>query len=87
MPSPLLKEIQEKRSLLDQKRGAFLDELEKLSAEDLTSKPSPDRWSLLQVAQHLVLGERDVLQQLPDLTELAKRKRGMKDRLMSGMVE
>ncbi|MCI0665086.1 MAG: DinB family protein, partial [Acidobacteria bacterium] len=34
-----------------------LDALEKLSDEQLKFKPAPDRWSVIEVAEHILLAE------------------------------
>ena len=78
--------LEERRQALDQKRQALLDELATLSEQQLTAKPTPDQWSLLQVAQHLMLGERHVLQKLPEFSELTARNRSPRDRILSWVV-
>lgn len=47
----------------------------------LDANPRPNRWSLLQVLQHLVLAERTVLMGLPDPSQLRHRAPGLRDRL------
>jgi hypothetical protein len=78
--------LEERRQAFDEKRQALLNELATLSEEQLTEKPGPDQWSLLQVAQHLMLGEREVLQQLPEFSQLTARNRSLRDRMLSWVV-
>jgi len=80
------RELEKRRQSFDQKRNAFLDRLETLSQEQLSQKPGPDRWSLLQVAQHLMLGEFEVLQQLPERSALVEQNRSIRDSIMSFVV-
>ena len=61
--------------LLNRKRLALLNNMATLQPEDLTRKPGPKRWSLLQILQHLVLGERGVLQNLPEQSLLVPQRR------------
>ena len=65
----------------DQKRRVFLKELSDLPSNLLSAHPGPNRWSLLQVLQHLVLAERVVLRGLPDHSELKHQTPGLRDRL------
>jgi hypothetical protein len=63
-----------------------LDSLRRLNDDQLRKKPGPDNWSLLEIVQHLVLSEREVLQDLPEPKELTARKRGFRARLAYAMV-
>jgi hypothetical protein len=65
----------------DRERCSLLDELEALDAGELEKKPLPEKWSLLEIAEHLVLAERKILQGLPDPSELVDRKRTVKSRI------
>src|SRR3954447_24270632 len=57
----------------DDQRRALLDELAALPAESLAVKPGPDRWSILEIVEHLVLSERYVLCGMPAPAELVPR--------------
>ena len=72
--------------IYDQERKSLLDELEGLNDEQLRSKPGPDKWSLLEIIQHLVLSEREVLQNIPESKKLAARERGLRARLSYALV-
>ena len=88
MPSPVgsLRDLEDQRQALDKSRIDFLDALSRLPVAELTSKPSPDRWSLLELAQHLMLAERGILHYLPDRTKLKENRRSLRNRLMEPVV-
>jgi DinB family protein len=73
--------LQQSLRALDEKRRRLLDEVEALSAERLTAKPLPGKWSILEIVEHLVLAERDVLQNLPEPAQLVDRPRHLKARV------
>jgi len=70
--------LQQGLRALDERRRALLDEVEALSAERLTAKPLPGKWSILEIVEHLVIAERDVLQNLPEPSQLVDRPRRLK---------
>jgi hypothetical protein len=59
---------------LNRERLGLLERLTSMAPDDLHRKPGPRRWSPVQVLQHLVLAEREVLQDLPDPADLVPRK-------------
>jgi hypothetical protein len=65
---------------LDARRQALLGGLEGLDAEALATRPGPDRWSILEIVEHLVIAERDVFRGFPEIMELKARRRGFKAR-------
>ena len=60
----MLVNIQEKFERLTQKRKALLQHLDSLSSEALSFKAGPDRWSITEVVEHLVIVEDDFLKQV-----------------------
>jgi len=82
----IISELRDQLEIYDQQRNALLDSLERLNDEQLRIKPGPDNWSLLEIVQHLVLSEREVLQDLPELKELTARKRGFRAPLSYAVV-
>jgi len=76
MPLPLHRLIQS----LDDRRCALLDELGTLGAATLSTKPQPDRWSILEVVEHMILAEKVILQGLPSRTDLVERPRSLRHR-------
>ena len=62
----IISEIQDQLEIYDQKRNALLEDLSRFNEDQLRAKPDSKDWSLLQIIQHMVLAERDVLQYLPE---------------------
>ena len=67
---------------LDIDRRALLDELTKLSDDALSRKPTSDRWSILEIVEHMVLAERQVLGGLSDSVESIEKPRSLRSRLI-----
>ena len=60
----MLSNIQEKFDSLTRKREALFQHLDSLSSEVLCFKAGPDKWSIVEVVEHLVIAEDDLLTQL-----------------------
>lgn len=82
MPSPLPALI----DALDAQRCALLEQLDGLEAELLTARPGAETWSILDIAEHLVVAERVVLRGLPPWADLADQPRGLKQRTIFLLV-
>jgi len=54
----LLAELQSRFDQLEDRRRSLISVIESLKDDQITRKPDQDRWSLLQVIQHIILGER-----------------------------
>jgi len=78
--------IQNKLEQMDQRRRALLDRVEALEPGRLVAKPLPGKWSILEIVDHLVTAERDVLQNLPDPAQLVDRPRRLKHRIRYPIV-
>ncbi|MEO0558828.1 MAG: DinB family protein [Bacteroidota bacterium] len=65
----------------DRLRWGLLDQLDATSPEILAFVPAPGEWSILEVVEHLVRAEADVLRGTPPLHELVARPRGLTARL------
>lgn len=48
------------------RRTALLDELETMDPEHLNARPRPGKWSILEIVEHLVVAEQDVLRNPAD---------------------
>jgi hypothetical protein len=70
----------------DDQRRALLDELAALPQESLAAKARPDKWSILEIVEHLVLAERFVLAGMPPAGELVERRRSLKNRCIYPIV-
>ena len=73
-------------SALDLERRELLDELDRLASQSLTAKPSADRWSILEIVEHVVRAEREVLMGLPASVEWGARRRGLRSHLKYALV-
>lgn len=71
---------------IDTSRCALLDELGILDSGTLAARPRPGKWSILEIVEHLVLAEREVLQKLPRPSELVELKRGLRTHFTYPMV-
>ena len=60
----MLTDIQEKFERLTQTRRALLLHLDSLPPEALSFKAAPDKWSIIEVVEHLVIVEEDFLKQV-----------------------
>jgi hypothetical protein len=60
----MLTDIKEKLESLTRKREDLLGILENRSTEDLTYKAAADKWSVVEVVEHLVIVDQDLLNQL-----------------------
>ncbi len=65
----------------DERRNALLDEMEALEPGKLLARPLPEKWSILEIVEHLVLAERVVFQGLPEPSKLKIREPRLKDRI------
>jgi hypothetical protein len=82
----IISELRDQLEIYDQKRNTLLDDLKRLKDDQLRKKPGPDNWSPIEIVQHMVLAERDVLQYLPEPKELIARKRGLRARILYVVV-
>ena len=53
---------------LTSKRNALLQRLESLPSDTLSFKSGPDKWSVVEVVEHLVIAEEDLLKQVSTQT-------------------
>ena len=59
----MLDEIQKRFAAFEGRRKKILNQLETLPHERLHVKPGPDKWSIVEVIQHLVLVEEEMMKQ------------------------
>ncbi|CAB1063186.1 hypothetical protein D1BOALGB6SA_7969 [Olavius sp. associated proteobacterium Delta 1] len=60
----MLPNNQEQYDSLKRKLEALLQRLNSSSGEELSFKAGPDKWSVVEVVEHLVIAEKDLLNQL-----------------------
>ena len=82
----MISELRDKFARYDRTRRALLEDLANLNEDQLKKKPGPSEWSILQIVQHMVLAEREVMQYLPEPEELIHRKRGLRARIFYVVV-
>ena len=68
------------------RRQALLDELARDDPSVLRLRPGGSKWSVLEIVEHLVLAERDVLQGLPESGRLIQHPPGLKSRIRYWVV-
>jgi uncharacterized damage-inducible protein DinB len=54
-------EIQSRFEALEREKTGFIAELERYSSLQLAFRPAPNAWSMLEVAQHLIISERGIV--------------------------
>jgi len=67
-------------------RLRLMDEVERLEPERLTAKPLPGKWSILEIVEHLVVGDREVFRSLPNPSALVDQPRRLRDRVSYPLV-
>ena len=67
----MLAGIQETFGDLEKKYGKLLQHLNSLADDVLDFKAGPDKWSIVEVIEHLVMAEENMLAQLTDETSAA----------------
>ena len=70
----------------EEKRVALLDEMEGLEEAVLQARPVEGKWSVLEIVEHLVVAEREVLGGLPEYEALGDSRRSFKNGLMYRVV-
>jgi len=75
----MLLEIRDLYNRLEDRRKSLIKTLHLLSDKQLRFQPAPDRWSILMVLQHIVLGEQGIRQTHEEL-----RHNSVRDRLAPG---
>ena len=71
---------------LEEQRCALLAKLEDLRPGILNAKPAADKWSILEILEHVVLAEQVILQGLPSWEALVERRRRLKHRALFQLV-
>ncbi len=71
---------------LEAQRQAILHDLATWDEAARAARPRPGKWSALEIAEHLVLAERVILQDLPPAGALVARPREFKHRSLYWVV-
>jgi uncharacterized damage-inducible protein DinB len=59
----MIQDVRKKFEDLTSKRNALLQRLESLTTDTLSFKSGPDKWSVIEVVEHLVIAEEDFFKQ------------------------
>ena len=73
----MLGELQQKYDALEKARLALIQKVRGLEPERLKHKPGPDRWSILEDFQHMVLAEQRTSLKAGSVLDSEERKPGM----------
>lgn len=73
-------------SAFDARRTALLDELAALPETALTAHPRADKWSILEIVEHVIRAERVVFDGVATPEQLAARRRTVASRVRSVIV-
>ncbi len=82
MSKKLLRKIEE----FENKRSSLLNEIASLDEEKLNARPIGGKWSVLEIIEHLVIAEREVLGGLKDYEILENRQQSFKNGIMYRLV-
>jgi hypothetical protein len=87
----MLANIQEQHDRLKLKLEALLQRLDSLSDEQLSFKAGPDKWSIVEVVEHLVIAEDGLVKELstniPDSTLAPEAKTPEKHQIVIKVME
>jgi len=73
----MISELQDQYNTLEEARLALIHKIRGLKPERLNHKPGPDRWSILEDFQHLVLAEQRTSLKAGLVSDSETRKPGM----------
>lgn len=81
-----MESLKEKIARFDSIRTELLDDLQSLDEETLAARPLEGKWSILEIVEHMAIGEREVLMGLPEPSALRVYQRTFKNKLMLKVV-
>ncbi|REJ79087.1 MAG: DinB family protein [Acidobacteria bacterium] len=73
-------------SEFNSKRQALLDRLSDLDDDVLTSRPIEGKWSVIEIVEHMVVAEREVMMGLPEKDRIKVYNRSLKNKVMLKVV-
>lgn len=71
---------------LNEKATSLIEELSQSPPALLTRKPSPEKWSVLEIVEHLIISEELFFAQIMNAETNSGRKRTLKHRLLYKVV-
>jgi uncharacterized damage-inducible protein DinB len=78
--------LKQKITDFEQKRSALLNEIESLDESKLNARPIEGKWSVLEIVEHLVIAEREVMGGMRDFEKVGERERTFKNKLLYRVV-
>jgi len=81
-----MKALQARLQLIEAKRIRLQQRLSGLEPHVVTARPRPDKWSILEIVEHLVLSERAVFGPLDGLEQRTPRERSLRNRALYWVV-
>ena len=78
--------VQARRKQYDQARRELLNQLETLRLDTLKTRPQPDKWSIIEIIQHLVLAETHLLRTESGTSNTGASKRTLRHRFLYAAV-
>lgn len=78
--------LRERMDSFEAMRIQLLDELASLPDDVLKARPLEDKWSILEIVEHMAVAEREVLLGLPEYSEISGYRRTFKNKLMLKVV-
>jgi hypothetical protein len=79
-------ELEEKIRTFEARRNALLDQLSEIDPEVLSARPEGDKWSPIEIVEHMVVAEREVFLGLPEYADLKVYTRNFKNKVMLRIV-
>lgn len=70
----------------NKKRNALVDELSGLPDEVLNARPIEKKWSIIEIVEHMVVAEREVMMGLPESDDVVPRIRSFRNKLAYPLV-
>jgi hypothetical protein len=74
--------IEQRLRSIETKRLRLMEEISGLTPDQCVAHPRPEKWSIQEIIEHLVLAEADVLGDLSALEQLEPGRRSLKDRAL-----
>lgn len=71
---------------IENKRDRLMDRLAEMDAGRMAARPRPDKWSIQEIVEHLVLSEGGVFGDLEELGDRTSLRRGAKHLLLYQLV-
>lgn len=78
--------IEKRLDSIERKRTRLMNFVSGMDATLVAARPRPEKWSVQEIVEHLVLSEAAVFGNLDELGRRTPRSRGLKDRILYSVV-